>query len=864
MIVVQSGLQPDSGERSEAYLRAILLSLNPPISPGENPAAPPAWNGPPREIITASNLLYASLLMSLLAAFVAMLGKQWLNRYLSHTGGSMTERSGDRQRKFDGLKKWPFRFFIEGLPIILQIALILLACGLSRYMWSVNTSVARVIISFTAFGFLFYIGIVVAGTSSYDCPFQTPVSLALRHLKDSGITGKISTTLSPSNFTNLLLRVGQAFASSQQGLAQGIQRFRRPSLLPVTALPLLPQNCPVLRLDIWNFEALRQNADDAGCVCWVLRYITEPEAIDSAIRLAGSIRWFNGDSNHEPPFDLIVSTFEACFDSFNQVYPGMRDRAYFSARAIFQIHIRAMVQSNERALEYPIPTVSSSSVPPTDPDLHHLINMLECNSTGRHRPTFYLPEAGTHTHTHSLWMSNLFVDLTRVGPNPSINSYESYLSVAVTNNLVMIANILLMWYMFLGGYVGEETPWIIDKSYATVGFIATISMLNTFHASDFLEDIISHLSARISSLIADGRCPKHLHYLLEFFGAWEERPIWLTPMAYHWCATISEAAERLSPGTMSQPLSPSSPFSRTTEEEFSQIGTGCDLFRLGDAFPHASGLPQILPLTEYVNLLPLTLKIGFRLLKDVPSALHLNHTPHHDHVFEAIFSSDDDEVIADAVSVWIPDDAGRPSGSFARYLAKRVERATPFSPRLRRVSTCALERPRDREGLASTPEAVRLLNRLDVEVDNTNLKRAVWGRMLISAVRSPAGLEGLSRHYWCLLDELVLAGPVTNFISRDMEVMRSLEGAECWEKLEIWMTVMWKSLPVWTVPTPSCMRDIEQVTLKLLLRRPSAIPRFEVLCVEDSNLQGNHRERLRKICGEALEEQPRSNPRPSS
>jgi hypothetical protein len=84
------------------------------------------WNGPPAEIVTTSNLLYASLLISLLAAFVAMLGKQWLSRYLRHAGGSMIERCGDRQRKFDGLEKWPFRFCMESLPIMLQIALLLL------------------------------------------------------------------------------------------------------------------------------------------------------------------------------------------------------------------------------------------------------------------------------------------------------------------------------------------------------------------------------------------------------------------------------------------------------------------------------------------------------------------------------------------------------------------------------------------------------------------------------------------------------------------------------------------------------------------------------------------------------------------
>jgi hypothetical protein len=116
----------------------------------------------------------------------------------------MIERCGDRQRKFDGLEKWPFRFFIESLPIMLQIALFLLTCGLSRYMWSVNTSVARVVISFTVLGILFYIGIVAAGTSSYECPFQTPVSIGLRHLRDSGTTRKLLANLSPPKIISLI------------------------------------------------------------------------------------------------------------------------------------------------------------------------------------------------------------------------------------------------------------------------------------------------------------------------------------------------------------------------------------------------------------------------------------------------------------------------------------------------------------------------------------------------------------------------------------------------------------------------------------------------------------------------------------
>jgi len=550
VIDVQSKLQPDPGERSEAYLRAILLSLNRSIVPGEDPATPPAWNGPPTGIIATSDLLYASLLMSLLAAFVAMLGKQWLNRYRRHAGGSMVERCGDRQRKFDGLEKWKFRLFIECLPVMLQIALLLLAAGLSRYMWSVNTSVARIVISFTVLGTLFYIGIVVAGTSSYECPFQTPASIGLRHLRDSGTARKLLARLSPSNVISLmyatrritrrlvvrlcppnvfsfmyatwmdarqgfvsvshsvyetmrhpspweislscitsgihsrcrtvghktiilLFQIGRAFGNAKQRLVQEIRRFRRATLLSLTTedanhQPRVHRDGPGLRVLVRNLEALRkQNGDNARCACWVLRKITDPEAIDPDIRLVGTIRWFDGDSNHNPPYDTIVSTFEACFDSTKQLYPGMRDRAYFSARAILQINMRARARSHESASKYPIPAIPPSSFQHTDPDLHHIIHMLERNSDTR-RPILSFPRGDTNSHGHSLWMSNLFVDLTRVAPNPTLESYESYLSAAVTDHRPMIANILLAWYMFLGGHVEEETFWAFDKSYVVV------------------------------------------------------------------------------------------------------------------------------------------------------------------------------------------------------------------------------------------------------------------------------------------------------------------------------------------------------------------------------------------------------------
>lgn len=84
-------------------------------------------------------------------------------------------------------------------------------------------------------------------------------------------------------------------------------------------------------------------------MCWVLRNITDPEAIDSAIRLASTIRWFDGDVDVDPPFDVIVSAFEACFDPAQKLYPGMEDRALLFGQAILQINTCARLRSHECA-----------------------------------------------------------------------------------------------------------------------------------------------------------------------------------------------------------------------------------------------------------------------------------------------------------------------------------------------------------------------------------------------------------------------------------------------------------------------------------------------------------------------------------
>jgi len=182
IIDVQSQLQPDTGEETTALLRVLIHKIDNATFGDDTPTIP-QWNGPPHTTVQVQALLYTSLAASLLSAFLAMLGKQWLNRYAStDLRGTAIERSQNRQRKLDGIVAWYFDNVMELLPLMLQGALLLLGCALSRYLWEINIIVASVVLGFTTSGVIFYIFILAAGTASESCPYQTPGSNALRYL----------------------------------------------------------------------------------------------------------------------------------------------------------------------------------------------------------------------------------------------------------------------------------------------------------------------------------------------------------------------------------------------------------------------------------------------------------------------------------------------------------------------------------------------------------------------------------------------------------------------------------------------------------------------------------------------------------
>ena len=240
------------------------------------------------------------------------------------------------------------------------------------------------------------------------------------------------------------------------------------------------------------------------------------------------------------------------------------------------------------------------------------------------------------------------------------------------------------------------------------------------HTRDSLETILSHLEAKVTNVIANEKISAHPEYLLDFLVVWKKRPRSLMRMAYQWCSAISEVAGRLGhSGAPTHQLGALSvrqvdgeylirarqhfrqnqnlymqqtaqdPIPPILEMEFSKVGPSFDQIHSGGSSHYIQEHP---PSSWTLDLLNMTLEIAFRLAvpNDGKPELCLSPIPHCDWVFETAFSSDNDEVIADAVCVWIADPhlVHVPTSSCIHYLAKCVERKMSFSTRLRQLSIC--------------------------------------------------------------------------------------------------------------------------------------------------------------------------------
>ena len=251
IIEVDSQLQPDPNSETAALLRILIYKIDNTTFGNDVPTLP-QWTGPSHAIVQVQAMLFASLTASLFSAFLAMLSKQWLNRYVS-TGvrGTAIENSQNRQKKLNGVSTWYFHYVVESLPLMLQVALLLLGCALTRYLWEVNTTVASVILAITSFGIAFYLFIVVAGAAFESCPYQTPGAFIFRPII-SYIRSHILPALHPAVVLSWLSNFTQ-HSYCRSFLTEWWRGFGRPWYSIIISLASLLFTPIPLMVDIYSF-----------------------------------------------------------------------------------------------------------------------------------------------------------------------------------------------------------------------------------------------------------------------------------------------------------------------------------------------------------------------------------------------------------------------------------------------------------------------------------------------------------------------------------------------------------------------------------------------------------------------------------
>ncbi|KAJ7719284.1 hypothetical protein B0H16DRAFT_408107 [Mycena metata] len=333
-----------------AVASAFVIQIEPQLS-----------KDPPKIIVIVQCLLYASLLTTLLAAFLAVLGKQWLMYYqAAGSRGTIQERGLERQHKFDGLVKWKFEAVLQAFPLLLQLALLLFTSSISLYLWTVHHSIAILVTFLTALGLSSYIVLLGSATIFSDCPFQTPLGPLLRQVPGIFLNTaqSIRGTLQPvlrglrtaiSNPLGAIFRL-KALQTIFTKLRDTTRRF-----LPLVShfggstLDLLPhfvsQTSPLTDTpDPYAEYKSIEVSPEVPAVLWVMNTSTDPVMIGAAADLGADLQWpMQLDRSRETIMDrLWITARDLCVEySSRTVRPGMLHSAvvYGKFYCILSLHV---------------------------------------------------------------------------------------------------------------------------------------------------------------------------------------------------------------------------------------------------------------------------------------------------------------------------------------------------------------------------------------------------------------------------------------------------------------------------------------------------------------------------------------------
>jgi hypothetical protein len=173
-------IQENPQDTSNFYLANIYQLLADPDRPNISsslPTSPPPFS-PPTYAVWVNSLWFLSLVISITCALLATLLQQWARRYLKVTQTRFSLHKQARIRSFlaEGVEKSCLSMVVEALPTLVHVSLSLFFAGLVVFLWNVNLTIFKLVLSWIGVCTAFYGYITLIPMFLRDSPYYSPLT----------------------------------------------------------------------------------------------------------------------------------------------------------------------------------------------------------------------------------------------------------------------------------------------------------------------------------------------------------------------------------------------------------------------------------------------------------------------------------------------------------------------------------------------------------------------------------------------------------------------------------------------------------------------------------------------------------------
>jgi len=352
---MQADLSLQPTETTNALLKILIHTMDGNIFPNETLSPIGQWSGPSYTDVWIQSFAYASLSTSLLAAFGAVLGKQWLGHFKASSfgAGALSERCLRRQEKLQGLHQWHFDIILDGLSSLLQLSLFFFGISLSADLWTLQNTLGMVVTITMAIGALFYIITFFIGVIYPHSPFRNGLS-------SSFLTKLITTGASFYSVYRSILSSFEGITSAQvtrwknRSKEKDMESTRTNTVPRVDIISDSGSSTAVDHIQEGDFTnsmvdgsktvtssaqaVLRSsNATDAAAVQWLLETSTEPETTIIGANMATLVEW----SIHldlTPTYWRLHDIFRSCLTSQFRLSSSAKNMGVSCLKAMFHLY----------------------------------------------------------------------------------------------------------------------------------------------------------------------------------------------------------------------------------------------------------------------------------------------------------------------------------------------------------------------------------------------------------------------------------------------------------------------------------------------------------------------------------------------